>query len=98
MNSLDLEAGAGQSLGDFFWRRLELRNQRLEPAVRCLHLRGAALLPCSPPLREGRAKTHENMVSKIVQAGEPVLRNRARLLSANEIRSKFIQELIDRMR
>jgi len=38
------------------------------------------------------------MVSKIVQAGEPVLRNRARLLSANEIRSKFIQELIDRMR
>src|SRR6476659_6671626 len=38
------------------------------------------------------------MVSKIVQAGEPVLRNRARLLSANEIRSKFIQELIERMR
>jgi len=38
------------------------------------------------------------MLLKIVQAGEPVLRNRARLLSANEIRSKFIQELIDSMR
>jgi peptide deformylase len=38
------------------------------------------------------------MILKIVQAGEPVLRNRARLLSANEIRSKFVQELIDRMR
>ena len=38
------------------------------------------------------------MVLKIVQAGEPVLRHRARLLGANEIRSKFIQELIDRMR
>jgi peptide deformylase len=38
------------------------------------------------------------MISKIVQAGEPVLRNRARLLTANEVRSKLIQELIDRMR
>jgi peptide deformylase len=38
------------------------------------------------------------MLLKIVQSGNPVLRNRARLLSANEIRSKFIQELIDSMR
>src|SRR3954462_12103893 len=38
------------------------------------------------------------MVSKIVQVGEPVLRKRARLLTANEIRSKSIQELIERMR
>ncbi len=38
------------------------------------------------------------MISKIVQAGEPVLRKRARQLSVDEIRSKFVQELIDRMR
>src|SRR6266436_2747128 len=38
------------------------------------------------------------MILKIVQAGEPVLRNRARLLTAKEIRSKLIQELIDGMR
>jgi peptide deformylase len=35
---------------------------------------------------------------KIVQSGHPVLRSRARLLTANEIRSRAIQELIDRMR
>jgi peptide deformylase len=35
---------------------------------------------------------------KIVQAGHPVLRSRARLLAPNEIRSRAIQELIDRMR
>jgi peptide deformylase len=38
------------------------------------------------------------MLLKIVQSGDQVLRNRARVLSANEIRSKFIQELIDSMR
>jgi peptide deformylase len=38
------------------------------------------------------------MVSKIVQAGEPVLRTRARDLTAKEIRSRFIQDLIERMR
>src|SRR5450432_3704205 len=38
------------------------------------------------------------MISKIVQAGQPVLRKRARQLSVEEIRSKFVQELIDRMR
>jgi peptide deformylase len=38
------------------------------------------------------------MISKIVQAGEPVLRKCARQLSVEEIRSKFVQELIDRMR
>ena len=35
---------------------------------------------------------------KIVQAGHPVLRNRARELSVKEIKSRAIQELIDRMR
>jgi peptide deformylase len=35
---------------------------------------------------------------KIVQAGHPVLRNRARELAVKEIRSRAIQELIDRMR
>jgi peptide deformylase len=38
------------------------------------------------------------MLLKIVQSGDRVLRDRARVLSANEIRSKFIQELIDSMR
>jgi peptide deformylase len=38
------------------------------------------------------------MLMKIVQAGDPVLRKRARALSAKEIRSKLIQELIDGMR
>ena len=44
-------------------------------------------------LNSGRA-----MLLKIVQSGDRVLRDRARVLSANEIRSKFIQELIDSMR
>jgi peptide deformylase len=35
---------------------------------------------------------------KIVQAGDPVLRARARELSANEIRSRAIHDLIDQMR
>jgi peptide deformylase len=35
---------------------------------------------------------------KIVQAGHPVLRSRARPLAPNEIRSRAIQELIERMR
>ena len=35
---------------------------------------------------------------KIVQAGHPVLRSRARPLAAKEIRSRAIQELIERMR
>ena len=35
---------------------------------------------------------------KIVQAGHPVLRNRARELSVKEIRSRAIQDLIERMR
>jgi peptide deformylase len=35
---------------------------------------------------------------KIVQAGHPVLRNRARELGVKEIRSRAIQDLIDRMR
>jgi peptide deformylase len=35
---------------------------------------------------------------KIVQAGHPVLRSRARPLAPNEIRSRGIQELIERMR
>jgi peptide deformylase len=35
---------------------------------------------------------------KIVQAGHPVLRSRARELSVKEIRSRAIQDLIDRMR
>jgi peptide deformylase len=35
---------------------------------------------------------------KIVQAGHPVLRNRARELGVKEIRSRAIQDLIERMR
>jgi len=35
---------------------------------------------------------------KIVQVGHPVLRGRARPLSVNEIRSRAIQDLIERMR
>jgi peptide deformylase len=35
---------------------------------------------------------------KIVQAGHPVLRTRARELAVKEIRSKAVQELIERMR
>jgi peptide deformylase len=35
---------------------------------------------------------------KIVQAGEPVLRQRARPLSSEEIRSREIQELVEHMR
>ncbi|HMI82512.1 MAG TPA: peptide deformylase [Polyangiaceae bacterium] len=35
---------------------------------------------------------------KIVQAGHPVLRSRARTLAPNEIRSRALQELIERMR
>jgi peptide deformylase len=35
---------------------------------------------------------------KIVQAGDPVLRSRARPLMPNEIRSRAMQELIERMR
>jgi peptide deformylase len=38
------------------------------------------------------------MILKIVQAGDPVLRQRARALSVDEIRSPAIQELIERMR
>jgi peptide deformylase len=38
------------------------------------------------------------MVMKIVQAGDPVLRARARALLPNEIRSKAIQQLIEQMR
>jgi peptide deformylase len=38
------------------------------------------------------------MPMKIVQAGDPVLRKRARALSTKEIRSRFIQELIEEMR
>jgi peptide deformylase len=38
------------------------------------------------------------MVMKIVQAGDPVLRSRARALLPNEIRSKAIQQLIEQMR
>ncbi len=38
------------------------------------------------------------MILKIVQAGEPVLRARARALTTKEIRSKPIRELIEQMR
>jgi peptide deformylase len=38
------------------------------------------------------------MILKIRQAGEPVLRQKARLLSADEIRDRTIQELIESMR
>jgi peptide deformylase len=38
------------------------------------------------------------MILKIVQAGDPVLRQRARRLSVDEIRSRAIQEFIERMR
>ena len=40
----------------------------------------------------------EDVTLKIVQAGDPVLRARARELSAQEIQSRAIQDLIDQMR
>ena len=38
------------------------------------------------------------MIMKVCQVGEPVLRKRARALSVDEIRSDFIQNLIEEMR
>jgi len=38
------------------------------------------------------------MILKIVQAGDPVLRQKARRLSAEEIRSPAVQDLIEQMR
>lgn len=38
------------------------------------------------------------MILKIIQVGEPVLRQQARLLSIKEIKSAHIQQLIERMR
>jgi peptide deformylase len=43
-------------------------------------------------------KTHTPMRLKIVQVGEPVLREQARLLKRDEIRSPSIQQLIELMR
>jgi peptide deformylase len=53
---------------------------------------------CAPESYDGQSHHDPHMLLKIVQVGDPVLREAARILTAEEIKSREIQKLIEDMR